>query len=416
MSRTSPSPQPSPPLPGETEIRNPAAAKPATAGGRNPGLDWLRSAAILVVMANHGLIGFYISTGRVPFEGTLARVSSSAVLSIEWLFVLSGYLIGAMMIRSFDRGEGWTRAARDFWLRRWFRTFPNYYLFLAVNAVLAAAGIAHGEFAWSYAFFSQNLAWPERIPYFFGEAWSLALDEWFYLVMPILVGVLGYRRFGLKAAFVGATCLLIGLPTLARIAYPAAVEFFQWDAEVRRTTVLHLDATGFGVLAAVVNRWLPQWWGSHRKAKLAGGLALQLLGLVLVGGMVESGWADPAMRWLASAFAITAMGTGTFLAMPWLTQAHVRFAPLQWLVDRISLYSYSLYLVHFPLIFVFAHLFPVDAGTAPLRVAVTVAAWFACVLGLAGLTYHYFEKPVSDIRERFTRHVDASPFRVQQGS
>jgi peptidoglycan/LPS O-acetylase OafA/YrhL len=318
-----------------------------------------------------------------------------------------------MMIRSFERGERWPRAARDFWLRRWFRTFPNYYLFLVVNVVLAAAGIAHGEFAWSYALFSQNLAWPERMPYFFGEAWSLALDEWFYLVMPILVGVLGYRRFGLKTAFVGATCLLIGLPTLARMAHPAAMEFFQWDAEVRRTTVLHLDATGFGVLAAVVNRWLPEWWRSRRGAKLAAGLALQVLGLALVWGMVETGWANAAARWLASAFAITAMGLGTFFAMPWLTQVDFRFAPLQWLIDRISLYSYSLYLVHFPLIFIFSYLFPVRADTASLQVALVATAWFACVLALAALTYHFFEKPVSDIRERFTRHVDASPFRVQ---
>jgi len=400
-------------LPGERGTRSVAAAKPATASARNPGLDWLRSAAILVVMANHCLIGFYISTGRLAFEGPLARISASAVLSIEWLFVLSGYLIGAMMIRSFERGERWPHAARDFWLRRWFRTFPNYYLFLVVNAALAAAGVAHGEFAWSYALFSQNLAWPERIPYFFGEAWSLALDEWFYLVMPILVGVLGYRRFGLKTAFVGATCLLIGLPTLARMAHPAAMEFFQWDAEVRRTTVLHLDATGFGVLAAVVNRWLPEWWRLHRRVKLAVGLALQVLGLALVWGMVETGWANAAVRWLASAFAITAMGLGTFFAMPWLTQADFRFAPLKWLIDRISLYSYSLYLVHFPLIFIFLYLFPVRADTASLQVALLAAAWFACVLALAGLTYHYFEKPVSDIRERFTRHVDASPFRVQ---
>jgi peptidoglycan/LPS O-acetylase OafA/YrhL len=200
------------------------------------------------------------------------------------------------------------------------------------------------------------------------------------------------------------------------MAHPAAMEFFQWDAEVRRTTVLHLDATGFGVLAAVVNRWLPQWWGSRRTAKLAGGLALQALGLALVWGMVDKGWADATARWLASAFAITAMGTGTFLAMPWLTQAHVRFAPLQWLIDRISLYSYSLYLVHFPLIFVSLYLFPVRADTAAWQVALVAAAWFACVMALAGLTYHFFEKPVSDIRERFTRHVDASPFRVQQRS
>lgn len=104
---------------------------------RNFGLDVLRSLSICVVLMNHGFLGFFVSTGLSKWEGWRAAVSACAVFAIEWLFVLSGFLIGSMMIRSFEARDGWWASARDFWLRRWFRTIPNYYLFLALNAALA---------------------------------------------------------------------------------------------------------------------------------------------------------------------------------------------------------------------------------------------------------------------------------------
>ena len=103
------------------------------ASTRNIGLDYLRSLAIVVVLINHALIGFFYTTSVVAMEGFLVSFTVSAVIAIEWLFVLSGFLIGAMMIRSFDKNQGWFKSAKDFWLRRWFRTIPNYYLFFLVN-------------------------------------------------------------------------------------------------------------------------------------------------------------------------------------------------------------------------------------------------------------------------------------------
>ena len=72
---------------------------------RSLGLDCLRSLSISIVLFNHALIGFFFGPGRVQFQGAIAQLSASTVLSIEWLFVLSGYLIGAMMIRSFESGR-----------------------------------------------------------------------------------------------------------------------------------------------------------------------------------------------------------------------------------------------------------------------------------------------------------------------
>jgi len=184
---------------------------------RNSGLDYLRTLSISIVLANHCLIAFFFETGRVELRGFVAHLSASAVISIEWLFVLSGYLIGTMMIRSFEKPGTWFERTREFWLRRWFRTVPNYYLFLLVNAWLVYAGVATGSFHWTFLVFSQNLYLPEPQPHFFGESWSLATDEWFYFLMPLVLGVaLLFRRIGVEAAFMLTAAVLIVVPAVAR--------------------------------------------------------------------------------------------------------------------------------------------------------------------------------------------------------
>lgn len=377
---------------------------------RNIGLDYLRSVAILIVLCNHGLIGFFISTSRVKFEGVTAALSASTVISIEWLFVLSGFLIGAMMIRSFEREANWLQCARDFWLRRWFRTVPNYYLFVFVNLLLVGLGLANGKFEYKYFAFSQNLAWIETTPHFFGESWSLALDEWFYLVMPMLIGLLGLFTANRKIAFIGAACILITVPMLGRILHTTPTEFFQWDAEIRRITIYHLDATGWGVLAASVNKWFPRWWRSREKCKAVFGCASMIVGIGLVVGLLNPKWMNQYLYDFANALSITFMAGGTFLIIPWLISWRIRDSWMTWMVGKLSLFSYSIYLVHFPLIFTFNYFILLDANTSSLTMTFLVVGWLFAIVFLSALLFHCFEKPVSDLRESFTKRVDASPF------
>ena len=384
---------------------------PQATHSRSLGLDCLRSLGILVVLFNHALIGFFFGPGRLQFQGLIADISASTVLSIEWLFVLSGYLIGAMMIRSFESDRTWAHCARDFWLRRWFRTLPNYYLFILVNLWLVHLGWAGGQFQASFLYFSQNLHRVEPTPHFFGESWSLALDEWFYVLMPLLLGLCALltlksnqRRFLLVAA------VLIVFPTAMRMCHPMQGDFFQWDAEIRRLTVYHLDATGWGVLAAVCNKWYRAWWKSRAGGKAIAGAVVMLLGVWLVTTLVAPTARGFVTPHVASVASITLMAAGTFLCMPWLTQGFTRSRLLEALTGRISMYSYSIYLSHFPLIFVFMRIFPVRADSAPAHVAAVVLCWLLAVLASSALIYHVFEGPVADLRERFTKRVDASPF------
>ena len=380
---------------------------------RNFGLDLLRSVAIGVVLMNHGYLGFFVSTGLSKWEGWRAALSACAVFSIEWLFVLSGYLIGSMMIRSFETRGGWWASARDFWLRRWFRTIPNYYLFLLLNAVIAWWGIEEGRFAWSFAVFSQNLAWAQTKPYFFAEAWSLALDEWFYFLMPLLLGgVALVRRMERRQLFWAVALLLIAIPTVLRTVVTPSAHFFEWDDDIRRVTLMHLDATGWGVAAAILNRWHPGWWTRWQGAKALLGLALTLGAAAAMFYFMRVDWRGFAGGRFNDLALIVAPGVGTVLILPWLSghQPDARWG--RWLAARIGDYSYSVYLCHFPLMLLMIHALKLWGGALGPIVGWVVLVWLVAVLAVSALVFHGFEKPVSDLRERFTRRVQAGPFSV----
>ena len=378
---------------------------------RNFGLDVLRSLSICVVLMNHGYLGFFVSTGLSKWEGWRAAVSACAVFAIEWLFVLSGFLIGSMMIRSFEARSGWWASARDFWLRRWFRTIPNYYLFLAVNVVIAWLGIEEGRFAWSFAVFSQNLAWAQEKPLFFAEAWSLALDEWFYLLMPLLLGAVAwFWAAERRHLFWAVALLLIVVPSTLRSVVTPPAHFFEWDDHVRRVTIMHLDATGWGVAAAILNRWHGAWWGRRQGLNALIGAALTLGAVAAMFYFIRIDWRGFAGGRFNDLALIAAPSLGVVLALPWLSALRVRSERLRWLAARLGDYSYSVYLCHFPLLLVMVHVLKVLGWDIGPIVGWVVLVWLVVVLAVSALVFHSFEKPVSDLRERFTRRVQAGPF------
>lgn len=314
------------------------------------------------------------------------------------------------MIRSFDKDRSWLQSAKDFWLRRWFRTIPNYYLFFGVNFLLAFYGVTTDGYNYSHLLFSQNLAWEENNRKFFGEAWSLALDEWFYFIMPMLVGLLAFFPINKKVIFILASSVLIILPTIARIQYGTPTDFFQWDEQIRRITIYHLDATGWGVLAASINKWFPEWWKSRVKEKALLGVAMMAGGLFFVVSLVHPQFMSFTLYRLGNGFSITLMAAGTLLILPWLTGIQFSWSPIAWLVEKLSEYSYSIYLIHFPLIFLFKFFIDIRHGASNISMLMIVVSWFSLVMIFSGLIFTFFEKPVADMRELFTKRVDASPF------
>ena len=151
------------------------------------GLDLLRATAIILVLFHHGFTLFEFPSLPLPDGGDI-------------FFVLSGFLIGGILIRTTEKQKCLSlRDLKTFWFRRWFRTIPAYLFALILNLTLyffinlqnhsikdTLKLMFLKEKLWKYFFFLQNLT-SNMITQFFAETWSLAVEEWFYLLLPIVL-------------------------------------------------------------------------------------------------------------------------------------------------------------------------------------------------------------------------------------
>ena len=140
------------------------------------------------------------------------------------------------------------------------------------------------------------------------------------------------------------------------------------------------------------------------------GIFLMLLGSVLVASFFDEYLAGIVGRKSVDVGCISLMSIGTFLIMPWLTQGFEGLFGVAVVVERLSMYSYSIYLSHYPLIFAFLYFFPVSLDTPAGDLFFIIMGWIFSVFFISALIYHGFEGPVANLRERFTKRVAASPF------
>jgi peptidoglycan/LPS O-acetylase OafA/YrhL len=141
---------------------------------RNHGLDLMRATAITLVLILH--IGDAIYLPRF-----LDQVSNIGWSGVDLFFVLSGFLISSQIIdkTKFDRYD-----LKSFWIKRWTRTFPLYYITLLFY-IMVKPLVFHKPFndsVFKYFFFLQNLSAPKD----FVQSWSLCIEEHFYLFLPLI--------------------------------------------------------------------------------------------------------------------------------------------------------------------------------------------------------------------------------------
>lgn len=349
------------------------------APARNAWLDACRALAILLVLLSHGR--FFLREQFAAAE--LLRFGG--FLGVELFFVLSGFLIGGILLALMQGAE--SRPWRNgFWARRWLRTLPNYYLFLALNLLLARLLVRPAELGdlWRYLVFAQNLAWPSGS--FFTESWSLAVEEVFYLGFPLLI--LGLTRLcggDTDRAVVLAALCVIGGTLLARLF--AAGDAASWDEDIRKVTLFRLDALMFGVLLAWLHRH-----GHPLPASRAMRWGGSLLFLACAAYAIMHGPAELDASWFAKTLylSLAPLGCAGVIAAGLRWRLPVMMAAAAGFLARVS---YSAYLANIPVAMLILH-FSRAHATSP---AAAVAAWalfMAATLALAWLCYRWIERPI----------------------
>ncbi len=358
---------------------------PSTSLTYRPELSGLRAVAVGVVVMHHWL--------QPPFPlGEIGRCL---------FFVLSGYLVSgiAWKYNAYVGASGpWLRRLGTFYARRVLRIISPYYLALAGCALLPLAAVREhpGWFLLPGAnlLIYNGKGWPDGV----GHYWTLAVDEQFYLVWPLVLGLVGRRRWALLllavsglvfrlvwAAWYGPGMVHLLLPaSLDLLSLGALLRLCQGEAWLRRLARGHYVG-GAWLLCAGLDTWLDTGgaWATAWK-----------LSYVSVGALA----AFSTINWL--------------LTKPHFVARQVLNHPVaQWVGQR----SYGVYLYHLPLLVFWQrlvyHFVPGAVERALLMGPLPVLlALLPALALLSAFSWHFVEAPLDRLKSRF--QYAASPLKL----
>ena len=340
----------------------------------------MRGIAILLVLVCH-LTQYGGMRPDGPFLDRVWRAWTMPLgFGVDLFFVLSGFLITGILL---DTREG-PDYFRNFYARRVLRIFPLYYAALAVAFLLIPSVRRDALWYWTYLtnFRFAEVGWP-KVPYL-GHFWSLAVEEQFYLVWPALVFFLPRRVLPwlcLGAVAYGITRTLRPPPgrgtPLRQPRHPAS----------SRRSGDRLPAGLPGATAEGLAPWRPLavavaavatvativlYWRRYEAPTVGNRVLLQTIVALGFGGcLLLAATASPTSRLRAA------------LCAPWLT--------------RVGLYSYSLYVIHAPIIVwagrheVNVRMLPSVLGSQLPAQLLFSALTAALCLALSALSYHQLE-------------------------
>ena len=355
------------------------------------GLDVMRAIAIILVLL---LNGDPLIRRNFPDFPRFWHLDG-----VDLFFVLSGFLIGTILIKTFEKNGFNTPTLTHFWKFRWFRTLPNYYLVLAITLafVYLGKGVQTG-FSWKYLFFLQNFSYPH--PNFFSVAWSLAVEEWFYLSFPLVAMIFAklIPGFTVKHVMLATIVFFILAPLMFRIQmvinavpggdYASLPDIFIFEKDIRNKVVTRLDTIAFGVLGSYLGYYHADIWKKYRIPAFVTGVILYF-----------SFRAFKISEFSFFTYNLTLLSFSLFLFLP--LASTIRSGPVRIAVPVtfISMISYSLYLLHRTLI---VDLFRTYGGRpfTDAQAVIYYVLYFILAIVLSTLLFKYFEQPMLKLREK----------------
>jgi peptidoglycan/LPS O-acetylase OafA/YrhL len=357
------------------------------------GLDHLRALAISYVFIYHYAVLFK----HPAWLGPLADFGWSGV---DLFFVLSGFLIGGQLLGRVASGQ--ETSIKDFYVQRFLRIMPAYWVVLAFYFAIPAV-IERGQLPplWRFLTFTQNFGLNNQVYGAFSHAWSLCIEEHFYLVLPCLIFIFSARRWWQGAICFAGLLVVLGGAARAYCLTRVMAGDGNWSELIYYPTYCHLDGLIIGVAVAAISAFYPQQWSWLERRGyvwLFAGLALVYAAYALDEGQNE--FASTVFK-----FPLVAMGFGLIVIASVSRDSFLNrsSAVTKW----IAVLSYSIYLIHKIVI----HLLQ---GTAKaLHIAPNSTLMFVlCIAGSIAAAYALnivVERPFMRLRDRlFSRHVAAS--------
>jgi peptidoglycan/LPS O-acetylase OafA/YrhL len=376
------------------------SAKPEhRADHRVPELDGIRAIAVWMVLLAHAFFGFTNAPGALAgLPSPIYQLVSHGWLGVDLFFLLSGFLITGILIDTKTRAHYF----RNFYVRRVLRIMPLYFTVIIVWACFYSNS---GPYFLLSSVFGANLSELLHIhePHGPGVLWSLAVEEHFYLLWPLIVLLLSRRRLlALSMAIFIAMPVLRGIYA-ARGMEPDSIYVLSW---------FRFDGLAAGAMMAI---WAKSSYFSARAGWRIAAAAVAICLCISLAGL-RFGIFDAH-----TVVAVALRYTQTYLlfgALFVLVVSHTGAAwtsPLRWRFMQLSgALSYCIYLVHLSIGDGYEYLLTrygiaADArfgstGSVLVRAAVMIIASFA----IAAVSRKYLEEPFLSLKDKLTRPTRAA--------
>ncbi len=337
---------------------------------RYSSIDQLRFIAAMCVAISHLII--FKKGYNINYE----IISSIAV---EVFFIISGFVLAPQIINLLHQNN--FKNYRVFILRRWYRTIPLYALSLVLISILLGKFISLDFF--KYLFFIQNFfsIWVNTD--YFSIAWSLSVEEWFYIVFPLYLIFINKFSNNLNIFY---TCIIfIFIIFILRFNFSTEIE---WGQNVRRVVVYRLDSIVFGVLLFLI------------KSKIKDTIVIKLILFFLIcifsfivfeilriNAIENKDYYQIIFHYVVAVWGCFVVSLFYVLDKQLENKFFVNF---NLYLGKIS---YSIYLFHLSVIYIISPL--------NLSLIISILIFLIVQIILSTLLYYYFEKPIMKSRPKY---------------
>jgi peptidoglycan/LPS O-acetylase OafA/YrhL len=354
------------------------------------GLDTLRALAIGLVVLHH----YVLFVSRADTFGWVGEIGWAGV---DLFFALSGYLIGNQIFAAMRSEDGFSLG--HFYGRRLLRTLPNYYTVLALYFLVPAFRNDQALPAlWKFLSFTQNIDLEPGTA--FSHAWSLCIEEQFYLLLPAAALLIAALRGSLRWAW-ATIAFTFGVGMLVRgVVWHELVDanrlaqnhYFKY---IYYLSFCRFDELVAGVALALLKNYHAGLWRrltAHGNLALAAGAALAALAFALfLGGRY-------GLAITLFGYPMLALGFALLIAAALSERSLLRSTRVPG-AERLALWSYAIYLIHKQVCILAAGPLA-ERGYGPESLVAIGASLTLSVLA-GWLLYRLVEMPFMALRDRY---------------
>ena len=346
-------------------------------------LDLLRGLAAFSVAIPHYLI-------LAPGGSDLAERIS--VLAVEVFFVLSGFVLAPQILACISDGR--LGNIGIFLVRRWMRTVPPYLFALVLISVITGQLFSADFFR--YSLYLQNLFAQHNSEDYYPVAWSLSIEEWFYVSFPIwlLIATSWLRRRDTFCCAALAVAFIVAI-TLARTVFG---DYQDWGPQIRRVVAFRIDSIAYGFLLYIMVRTI----GMHAAGRTWPSAVLSLAIFTVVAYLTFDITSSSALNQGSIVahvfpFAAAAFGMSAIIMFHALRGALQNVGLVAAFCSFMGKISYSVYLFHL----VWA-LF-VRSSFGDLALGAQLAIYVGACVAASTVFFYYFERPILAARPGYRR-------------